>query len=164
MMSGWFGQKGFTMIELVASLGVTGMILTAAASFYFYEVRGVSTIKASVAASQDIGNAGRLISSDAMMAKSSDLVDGAASVDTLTLTWTEWYKLAATPHTSTYWLSGSELKRDYDGMVSTAARDISSIAFSQADRVITVVISATPSTSPPHTFQQTFRAWLRTKE
>lgn len=159
-MSGWFGQKGYTLIELMVSLGVTGMILSSAAALYFHETRGVSIINSSVAASHGIDNAGRVISGDAMMAKSSDLVDGAAPVDTLTLTWTEMYKLTGTPHTSTYWLSNSELKRDYDGVVKTVARHVSSIAFSQADRLITAVISAKVSTYP-QTFQQTFRVWLR---
>ena len=159
-MSGWFGQKGFTLIEMLATLGVGGMVLSSASALYFHEVRGVATINSSVAASDDIGNVGRSLSGDAMMTKSSDLVEGAAPVDTLTLTWTELYKLAGTPHTSTYWLFNSELKRDYDGAVTTVAREISSIAFSQTDRVITVVISASSSTYPK-TFQQTFRVRLR---
>ena len=97
------------------------------------------------------------------MAESSDLVDGAAAVDRVTLTWTEWFQLANVPHESTYWLSGSELKRDFDGTVSTVARNISGVGFSQADRVITLVITSTPKWSFTRSVERTFRVGLRPK-
>ena len=98
------------------------------------------------------------------MAQSSDLVDEAAPVDNLTLSWMEWYNLSAVPHVSTYWLSGTDLKRDYDGTVTTVARNISSIAFSQTGRVITVVVASTPPWVPTETVERTFRVWLRPRE
>ncbi len=144
MMRGQSGQKGYTLMELTAALGIASLVLTAFVSLILFEVRGTAATRVAVTASYEIDNAARWLTHDGMMAQSSDLVDEAAPVDQLTLSWIEWYNLAAAPHVSTYWLSGSDLKRDYDGAVTTAARNISSVAFSQTERVITVVVASTP--------------------
>lgn len=161
MRSGRSKEKGFTLVELLASMAISGMVMGAGASLIFQQIRGDATIKTTVAASHEIGNAVRSISEDGMMAEASDLIDGAAPVDQLTLTWVEWYQVAATSHQSTYWLSGTDLKRGYDGVVATVAQDITSIAFSQDGRVITVVVRCTPPWTPSRPEQQTFRVWLR---
>ena len=164
MMRGQSGQKGFTLLEFVAAFGITAMVLSAFVGLIWHEIRGNATAKVAVTASSDLGNAGRCLSQNCMMAQSSDLVDEAAPVDQLTLSWIEWYQLTGVSHVSTYWLSGTDLKRDYDGTVTTVARNISSVAFSQTDRVITMVVTSTPPWVPTKTVERTFRVWLRPRE
>ncbi len=164
MMRGQSRQKGYTLLELIIALGLVGVMLPAVVGLIWQEVRGSGIAKNTVTASFEMGNVSRRLSQDCMMAQSSDLVNEAAPVDNLTLSWVEWYNLTATPHVSTYWLAGSDLKRDYDGVVTTVARNISSIAFSQVDRVITVRVTSTPPWFPAKTMEQTFRVQLRPKE
>jgi len=158
------GQKGFQLIEVILALCVTAIIMTIVVNFVFFEVRGTTIAKVSVSASQELGNAGRSLRKDVMMAQSSDLDIESTPADNLTLSWIEWYKLSAIPHVSTYWLSGNDLKRDYDGVVTIVARNISSISFSQNGRMITVLITTTPPFVPTETVEQAFNVWLRPLE
>jgi type II secretory pathway pseudopilin PulG len=155
--------KGFTGVELLVTLAIAGMIAGVSLPLFFHEIRGTATARVVTGAALATGSAGSWISADAKMAKASNLVDGAAPVSQLTLTWVEWYKLAGVPHSSTYTLSGTDLLRDYDGTVTIVARNISGIAFSQAGRVITLSVSATPPVTPTQTIQRIFRVGLRPK-
>ena len=157
-------QKGYTLLEFIVALGLVGVMLPALVGLIWQEVRGTGIAKSTVTACSEMSNVSRRLSQDCMMAQSSDLVNEAAPVDQLTLTWMEWYQLTAAPHVSIYWLSGTDLKRDYDGVVTTVARNISSIAFSQTDRVITVRVTSTPPWFPTKTMEETFRVRLRPLE
>ena len=48
--------------------------------------------------------------------------------------------------------------------VTTVARSISSVAFSQSGRVITIKVASNPQRTPARTVEWTFRAWLRPLE
>ena len=163
MISGQSGQKGFTLLELLAALSITGVIMLTATGLIFHELRGTAIAKGTVTASYEIGNTALWFSRDAMAAATSTLVDGAAPVDTVTLRWTDWYNIEGTPHQSTYWLSGTELKRAFDGVTSTVARHFSSVAFSQNDRVITLVATTVPD-GAGRTVERTLRILLRARE
>ena len=163
MIPGQSGQKGFTLIELTAALSIVGAIMLASTGLIFHELRGTAIAKGTVSASYQTGNAAHWLSQDAMAAASINLVDGATPVDTLTLSWTDWYNIAGTPHQSTYWLSGTDLKRDFDGTVSTVARNFSSVAFSRTDRLITLVTIAAPD-GAGRTLKQTYQVLLRARE
>jgi len=158
------GQRGFNLVDFMTAFGIIAIVLSTLVGLFWNEVRGSATARVAVAASSEIDNACRSLSQDCIMAQSSDLIDEAAPVDQLTLTWTEWYNLTAAPHVSTYWLSGTDLKRDYDGTVTTVARNISSVTFSQTGRVITVVVASTPPWVPAKTVERTLRVWLRPLE
>jgi len=158
------GQKGSNLLEILTALGIIGIVLTIVVGVLFSEVRGTATAKTTVSAYIELGNAGHFLTNDIMMAQSSDLVNESPPTDNLTLSWIEWYELTANPHVSTYWLSGKELKRDYDGVVTTIARNISSVSFSQTDRIITVELASTPPWVPSKTTEQTFRIRLRPLE
>ena len=99
------------------------------------------------------------------MAESTDFVEGADPVDCLTLTWIEWYDFVNMPHSSSYYLEDTQLQRDYDGAVTTLARNISKIEFSQAGRILTVSVTCTPPWWCPNgEVQKTYRVYLRPGE
>ena len=160
-MSGRCGQRGFTLVELVAALAVAAAMASGAAALFFNETWGTATAKSTVAASLDIESAVSRILKDGTMAGSSELVDGAAPVSQLTLRWTEWYELSGILHESTYWLSGTDLKRDYDGAATTVTQNISSVAFSRNGDVITVTIGSTPPWTPGREVVRTFQVLVR---
>ena len=162
MTTGRAGEKGSTLLELLASLSIVGIVMLASTGLIFHELRGTAIAKGTVTASYEISTAAHWLSQDAMAAASSTLVDGDAPTDTVTLSWTDWYTIAGTPHQSDYWLSGTDLRRDFDGTVSTVARHLSSVAFSQSDRVITFVATTAPD-GAGRTVERTFRILLRTR-
>jgi len=165
MMNRQTRQKGTTLLELMAVMAIGAMIMTGVVALIFQEYRGTATAKTSVTVAHEIGNAARWISQDGMMAENTNLVDGADPVDHLTLTWIERYDFANIPHSSSYTLLGTQLCRDYDGIVTTVARDISKIEFSQTGQLLTVSINCAPQWWVPEgTAQKTYRIYLRTAE
>ena len=160
------GQKGFTLLELIAVMAVGALIIMGIVALIFQEFRGTALAKTSVTAAHEISNAARLVSQDGMMAESTDLVEGADPVDHITLTWVEQYDFSNIPHYSSYSLEGTKLRRDYDGAVTTVAQNISKVEFSQAGDVLTVSISCTPQWggAPEKTVQKTYRIYLRAAE
>ena len=165
MTKGQTRQKGMTLLELLVGMAITAMILSGILALIYHEVTSTATAKASVTAAHEITNAARWLSQDAMMAESTDLAEGADSVNHLTLAWIERYDFANIPHSSSYSLCSTELRRDYDGTVTTVAQNISKIEFSQNGSVLTVSISCTPQwrvTNP--TVEKTYRIYLRAAE
>lgn len=164
MISGKYGQRGNTLLELIAGMAITVMIGSAVVGLIFQEWGGTTTAKTYVTAAHEIGNAARWISQDGIMAGSTDLVEEAAPVDSLTLTWIEQYDFANIPHSSSYSLEGSQLRRDYDGNVTTVARNISKIEFFQTGRLLTVSISCAPRWWRSETVEKTYSIYLRAAE
>ncbi len=166
MMKGQDRQKGTTLLELITALAVGAVIMIGVVALIAQEFRGTAIARTSVTVASEIGNAARWISQDGMMAESTDLVGGADPVDQLTLTWIERYDFANIPHSSSYSLQGTQLHRDYDGTVTTVARDISKVEFSQTGRLLIVSITCTPQWSGDSEgmVQKTYRIYLRAAE
>ncbi len=163
MMKVLKGQKGTTLMELMVTLVITVIVVGGTLSLIFQEYRGTAVAKTSVTAARQIGNAARYISQDGMMAETTSLVDGSPPVDTLTLTWVDRYEFTDLAHSSSYFVSGNQLRRDYDGTVTTVARDISSVEFSQSGSLLSVTISSTPQWwGNETTVQKTYRIYPRT--
>ena len=157
-------QKGVTLLELMAGMAITAMIVSGVVGLIFHEFRGTAMAKTSVTTAHEIGNAARWISQDVMMAESTNLIEGADAVSNLTLTWVDRCDFANIPHSNSYYLEGTQLRRVYDGTVTTVARDISRIEFSQTSNLLTVSISCTPQWWGAPTIQKTYRIYLRPQE
>jgi len=164
MMNEQARQKGTTLLELMVGMAITAMILSGVIGLIFQEFSGTATAKTCVTVAHEIGNAARWISQDGMMAESTGCVEGAQPTDRVTLTWIERYDFVNIPHSSSYYLEGTQLLRDYDGTVTTVARDISKIEFSQTDCLLTVSISCTPRWWKSATVEKTYRIYLRAAE
>lgn len=141
-MSDRVNQKGITMVELIIAIAITSLIVSGlgTAIYMIINVTGRGNDEAS--ALHDIQNAAYYISSDAQMASITDLIDGAEPVDNLSLEWTDGF---GNSHSSSYWLSGTTLQRDYDSTTTTVARYVSSLEFSISGSVLTFYVESTPS-------------------
>jgi len=162
-MKGRDKQKGFTLVELLASMAISSIIMLGVISLIYSEARGTAITRSSVTAGQEISYAARCLSQDGWMGESTNLVDGADPVDQLTLNWIERLEFVDIPHYSSYYLSGTQLLRDYDGTVKTVARKISNIEFSQSGSLITVSIDCSPQWAgdSAKTVRKTYRIYLR---
>jgi len=165
MMKRQDGERGTTLLDLIAGMAITALILCGIIGLIFQEWRGTAIGKTSVTVAHEIGYAARMLSQDGAMAQSTDLVGEAQPVNNLTLTWIERQEFLDLPHYSSYCLEENQLRREYDGIVTTVARNISNIEFSQTGRLLTVSISCTPQWwVPDGTVEKTYRIYLRPAE
>lgn len=158
-------EKGATLLELIAGMAIIALIVGGVGGLIYQEWSGTATAKTSVTISNEIGRVARLISQDGAMAASSNLIEGAQPTDQLTLTWMERHEFVDFPHAVSYWLEETQLRRNYDGTVTTIARNISKIEFSQTDRLLTMSISCNPRWwILDETVEKTYRVYLRPTE
>ncbi|MFW0860383.1 MAG: prepilin-type N-terminal cleavage/methylation domain-containing protein, partial [Dehalococcoidia bacterium] len=81
-------QRGFTLIELIIAIAITGIIIGGIVMTIF-QVISVNALTANhLTAVRQVQNAGHWITSDAKMAQS--VATTGASGFPLTLTWSEW--------------------------------------------------------------------------
>ncbi len=152
-------------MELLAALAITALIMGGVAGLIYQEWSGTAIAKTSITVSNEIGNAARSISQDGAMAASTNLVEGAQPTDQLTLTWVERHEFVDLPHAVSYWLEGTQLRRNYDGTVTTVAQNIAKIEFSQTERLLTVSISCNSQWwILDETVEKTYRVYLRPTE
>jgi len=155
-------QKGVTLLELAVGMAIIGILVLGTVALINHEVKGTAAARTSVTTADAIRGAARWLCQDGSMAESTNLVEGAQPVDNLVLSWVERYECINVPHTCSYVLCGDELRRNYDGTVTTVARYISGIKFSQTGDVLTVSISCTPPwIGQNETVEKTYRIYLR---
>lgn len=157
-MRALWGQRGMTLLELVVAAAVAGVLTTGATAAIYQLSKFTRYGGDDLRAWHDIQCAAHWMGRDIPMAETTDLVDGAGPVSSMSLGWTERSATGDIPHTASYYLVGNELKRDYDGSVITVARHIESLEFSLAQRLITITLRSAPGQAAE---EMTCMAYLR---
>lgn len=133
------------------------------------------TLRISANSSVDITALGNIrdsaywVSQDVRMAQTTDLIDGAPPVNSLTLDWSSWYigsngLLASAAHHSQYQLVGDKIKRTYDyGSPRNVGSYISAIAFSRQVQMIYVTITSSLKSTSGTVGSKTYRMYLQPK-
>ena len=141
-------QAGLTMIEMLISIAITGLISVGLASGVIHLQRVSSQNNDRVLAVKEVRNAAYWIRRDAKMAQSIEPDAGSSGLP-LVLTWTEWDN---TDHQVTYSVANGSLKRSYsvDGGAATTlwvARSIdadpASTNADYSDGVLTFAVGTT---------------------
>ena len=146
------------MLETVAGVAIVAMISIGTVALINYEVKSTATARTSVTASHEIEKAACWITKDGMMAESTNITDS-----TLEMNWIERYEFANAPHSSSYYLDGTDLCRNYDGIVTKVAQNISEVEFSRDSDVLNVSICCSPPwIGQDRTVTKTFCVYLRT--
>lgn len=160
-------EKGFTLIELLLALAVGSMILTGAVLSIYSILVTNARGNGQVVALTDINRAVLAIRNDLLMAQTTDLADGVPK-NSANLTWFDYTSSFGstfqTDHAASYRLSGRELQRTYDGEVSIAGRNITSISFTRTGKSVTVVISTSNTTLASGIETLNFSVHLRSEE
>ena len=130
------------MVELIIATAITSLIVSGLGTAIYLIITITERGNDEASALHDIRNAAYYISSDAQMASTTDLIDGADPVDNLSLEWTDGF---GNSYSSSYQLSGTELQRQYNSTTTTVARYVSSVEFSISGDVLTFSVESAPS-------------------
>jgi len=161
-------QKGFTLIELLGAMAVSAMVMMGIVLILAQVMTGSDRNRNQVVALTDVNQAALAIKKDLQMAQSTDLADGEpAPQGSVELTWIDYSGFETETqynHCSSYTLSGSELRRTYDGVDRVIGRHITYIGFTQNGRMINVVITATGPEPSQRNETLQFSIRMRTEE
>ena len=85
-------QKGFTVVELIIAIAISGVIAGAGTTAIFQVITGSARSNNHMTAVRQVQNAGYRVSRDAQMAQSVVFDDPATTevLEFLTLSWTDW--------------------------------------------------------------------------
>ncbi len=141
-------QRGISLLEMVVAVGISGLLAGGLGSIGFDLLRHSEVNKAHVTAASNIEGAARLVAQDGQSAQGTDLVVGAAGVNTVTLSWID--PTNGDSYVVVYSLSGDTLMRtkSVNSVVQTvtaAARHINSVSFSQPagqDRLVKLNVTS----------------------
>lgn len=123
---------GSTLVELLVGISIMTMLTGAFSTSLFQASFIQRSWRDDVIATKEWRHAGSLFASDALNAQSTSLADGAAPVDSVTLDWTS----DGVSHTATYNLSGTKLRREFDGLSMDVARDVQAARFSRSGATV----------------------------
>jgi len=140
-------QKGFTLIEILVVMAVSGMVMAVALLTIYQIVWGTERSNDQVMALTDAHYAAMWLKWDLQMAQNTNLADGnPVPKSSVSLSWidnTGFVAANESAHSSNYTLSGTELLRNCDGKTKIVGRHISSIGFIQNGSVVTCNLTAT---------------------
>ena len=127
-------SDGFTLVEAVIAVGILTLGLGLVGSTVFQSLAIERFWRDEVTAVRELRHAGSRFAGDALYTETTDLVDGAAAVGTVNLTWTDG---SSVTHTAAYSVSGdNRLIRDLDGTQFTLARGVVQVEFSLSGRLL----------------------------
>jgi len=135
------GQKGMTLVEVIIGTAIAGAITAGLGLAIFNLVTVTDRGNSETNALHDLQNAVYWISLDAKMAASTDLVEDNPPTDSLRLDWVDG---GGNAHYSDYYLSGTQLIRDHDSIVTTAARYITTLQFTVSGSNLNYYIESAP--------------------
>ena len=154
-------EKGFTLVELLVVMAVTGVLMPVLVSTVFQMTRSTTEINRDFVVQQDIDNASTWFNRDISQAQATDIPDGGLPPfpDHMRVTWvdeTGWATEGAEQHSGEYTLVAPTLYRSYDcpagvidapscpnGTISIVARHVADIDFSRSGNFISVLIDST---------------------
>ena len=149
-------SRGFTLVEVLAAAGIFALVAATLSGALFQVVEQTRLVNGRVSAMNDLRIAGSWLTRDGGRAESTDLLDSAAPVASMSLSWTD----GGTPNSSSYYLSGTNLKRDHDGAIISVARNVSSVEFSIVGSLITIDLN-TSTANGSVTKQARYHVYIR---
>jgi len=144
-------------VELLVAIAITGMISGVLGSAVFQFSQVTQRGQGSFEAIHDAQLVGYWVTLDGRSAQTTNLVDGAPEVQTMTLTWVD----TGQTHTVTYSLSGTELERNHNGTVKTVGRNVTSVGFARIGDVVTTNLDYSSGGRWPVSKESTYKICLR---
>jgi len=130
------GEQGFTLLEMVITVAISGLIVGFLGTAIFQMITVADRGGDKMLAMHELENAAHWVTRDGQMARMA--VGGNSLVLTLPLPPSHGL-------TVTYSLDGTDLRRHADGDQRIIARNISHISFTVQKRIITMNITSSPA-------------------
>ncbi len=145
------GQKGFTLLELLITVAITGLIVGFLGTAIYQIITVTEYSNDRMIAMHELQNAAHWFSRDGQMAST------ASGGNELVL---------ALPDDSsiTYAVVDTELCRTAGDSQMTLARNVSDLSFSIENRIITMTVTSSPAGRPNVSEQRTYKVYLRPTE
>ncbi len=151
--------RGMTLVEMLIALGITGVIVGALGASIYTIMSVTGRGNAEISVLRDIQSASHWISNDARMAREITLTGGVPASGMIL----EWDDSQENPHSCNYTFAGRELIRSFNGLSSAIAWNVSSIAFSLNNDVLTYRLTSETEgrwvINKEFTGQVNLRAW-----
>ena len=156
-------QKGFTLIEILVAMLVGGMITAGVITGIFQIVYGAGEIREESVALADIDNAAHWLTRDVVLAQNTDLDPGPPVKMTLTWNDSTWWaeQEESVSHSVIYTYSGTDLQRNYDGVVTTVGRQLTDVGFSLDGRLVTITLTSSPEEEPRSAVTRSYTIYMR---
>lgn len=145
------GEKGFTLVELIIAIGLTGIIVVVLGAAVYQILNVTRYGNDRLIAQHELQNAARWFLYDGQRAVSANITGG------LLLT-------ISANTTVGYSLAGTELQRTSGSAVTVLARNISGAGFSLSDRVVTMSLVSAPEGRDTVSRNGTYAVYLRAGE
>src|SRR5687767_14903975 len=100
-----FKQPGFTIVEMLIGISISSFIIGGIGTTIFQSLGTGKGVIRDGQAINELRKGLAWFSTDVRMAKTTNLIDGAAASSGVTFNWTDEYEDAGTAHTLTYSLS-----------------------------------------------------------
>jgi prepilin-type N-terminal cleavage/methylation domain-containing protein len=158
---GQFRTDGYTLLEMLLALAISGAIIGIIASSYAQILKGKVGITQKSIAMTNIDSAIHWLTRDLVLAQTTNL--GQSPASNMTLAWTDqtsWADPGNISHNVSYGLSGTNLMRTYDGQITTVARNMTAVAFSINGTIFNVSITSVPG-MPLSSVTRTFKIAMR---
>ncbi|MEW6034288.1 MAG: prepilin-type N-terminal cleavage/methylation domain-containing protein [Chloroflexota bacterium] len=159
-MSHESSRRGMTLVEVLVACAITAVLIGGLGVAIYSIITVTERGNAESGALQDVQKAAYWISNDAQMTWTTGLLDGGPAVDNVTLNWSDG---DGDSHSSSYWLSGTKLQRNYDGNVTTAAWYVTSVEFTISGDVLAFRVESTLPGRWQMSRQTTGNVYLRAK-
>lgn len=148
-------QRGFTIVELLASMAIIGLITAPLGTTIRLMVVQTAANNTNVRALVSVENAARWLSADIRIAQDTDLATS-SSDSILQLSWTDWAdpdqydtysadNVVYKRYRATYSLNGTDMERDYevcDDWDFDAVPSVCSVAWTTTTRVVATPVSS----------------------
>ncbi len=160
-------ERGFTLVEVLVVVAVGGMIIAPILGVIHQVVFGTGRTNSQVTSLVDVNQAALIIKRDLLMNQtpltSSPLVLTPQTPGVVVeLSWEDHTSFPeAQSHTSSFALSGTKLRRTYDGVTSTVGQFITYLSLTENGRVIDVVITSTSPQIPQRVETLRFSVYRR---
>ncbi len=146
-----------TLVEVLIAAAIGAMIIAVVGSAIFQFTRVTEKGAESFTAAHDVQNIGHWINIDGKGANTTNLVDDAAPVSSMTLTWDD----GGQSHTCVYSLVDTDLKRVDNGNTTIIGRNVTNAEFSVSQRLITANVTSEPQGRWGISEQIIFKVYLR---
>lgn len=134
-------QRGFLLAEFVVGIGLSAVLASIVVNVVFQLNRASDIGEAKLQTLTEVQKATIWVLRDIRGASTSDLDDGGPSASTATFNWND---SGGTPHSCSYALSGTELRRTCDSVTRVVARYVSGLSFERVGGLVSIEFTVTP--------------------